>query len=101
MALRARARPCDSRTCGNEESRAEGFFVADAQRRVAPLRTAAVQIGAVHEVGDPHDATDTVVRHPFEVIDEILARVVFLGHRPIEIVLEADMAVDLHLRGYD
>ena len=101
MALCARSRPCDSRTRGKEKRCAERHLVADAKWRAAPVGPSAAQIGTVDKIGYPNHAADAVIRHAFEVIDEILTREVLLRHRPIEIVLIADMTVDIDLRRYD
>src|SRR5688572_10184817 len=101
MALCARSRPCDSRTRGKEKRSAERHLVADAQRRAWPVGPTAAQVGPVDKIGYPNHTPDAVVRHSFEMVDEILTREVLLRHRPIEIMLIADMTVNIDLRRYD
>src|SRR5262245_26583169 len=43
MTIRSRSRPCESRTCSVKEGRAQWHFIADTERDVSPIRSAAVQ----------------------------------------------------------
>src|SRR5262245_47474034 len=101
MPLCPRLRPRDTRTRSQEESRAERHLVSDTQRHVSPFLPSAAQVGAIDEIGHSHDTTDTVIRHAFEMIDEVLTREVLLRHRSVPIVLVANVAMHIHLRWYD
>src|SRR5262249_11692681 len=47
------------------------------------------------------DSTDAVIRHALEMVDEIFAGEIFLGHRAIPIVLVSDMPMQIDLPGND
>ena len=77
------------------------IVVPHAQRHVAPTRPAAVQIRPVDEVADADDRTEPVVGETLQMVDEILAREVLLGHRAVHIVLVSDVAVEIDLGRHD
>ena len=76
-------------------------LVPHSQRHVAPLGPAAVQIRTVHQIADADRGADPVIRQALEVVDQVLAGEVLLGHRAVPIVLVADVAVQVDLRRHD
>lgn len=60
-----------------------------------------MQVGAILQVADADHRAESVPGEALEMIDQVLARVIFLRHRAVDIVLEADMAVEIDLAGHD
>src|SRR5579872_1683148 len=60
-----------------------------------------MQIGAVEQVANPDGRAHPVVGETLQMVDQILSRVVFLGHRAIRVVLVAEVAVKIDLGRHD
>ena len=91
------ARPRDARTRRAKQRRAGIDLVAHAQRHVAPVGPAAVQIGTIHQIADADHRAEAVVGQALQMVDQILAREILLRHRAVPIVLIADVAVEVDL----
>ena len=61
----------------------------------------AVEIRTIDQVADADGCADSEVRETLQMIDEILAGEILLRHRPVPVVLVADMAVKIDLRRHD
>src|SRR5215471_14933424 len=59
-----------------------------------------MEVRTVDQIADTNDPAESVVGETLEMIDEILAGKVFLGHRAVPVVLESDVAVKINLRGH-
>src|SRR5579872_5845245 len=57
-----------------------------------------MQVGTIDEIADADRGADAIIGKALQMVYEILAGVVFLGHRPVDIVLKADVAVKIDLR---
>ena len=97
----ARSGPGDPRARRAKQRRIGDDLFPHLQRHVAPIRPAAMQIGTVFQIADADDRADTVVGESLQMVDEILARVEFLGHGSFRYVLESDVAVEIDHRGHD
>src|SRR5260370_7755162 len=60
-----------------------------------------MHIRTVLEVANADRCADPVVGEAFEVVDQILAGIEGLCHRPLYNVLESDVAVQIHERRHD
>src|SRR2546427_5016196 len=60
-----------------------------------------MQIGTVLEVANADGGAHAVVREALQMVDQILARVEGLGHRPFRHVLKSEMAVEIDQRRHD
>jgi hypothetical protein len=101
VALRAGAREGDPRSCRSKQRRIRDDLIPHAQWHVAPVRPAAVQVGAVEQVADADRRADSVVGEALQMVGEILDRVELLGHGPFRDVLESVVAVEINQRRHD
>jgi hypothetical protein len=60
-----------------------------------------VEIRTIDEITDANSRADAVVGETLQVIDEILSSEILLRHRPVPVVLVADVAVKVDLRRHD
>ena len=101
VALSTGIRPGDARAGRLEERCTRDDFVPHPQRHVAPLVPAAAEVRTLDQIGNADDGADPVVRETLQMVDEVLARVVLLGHRPVGDMLEPDVAVEVDFCRHD
>src|SRR5262249_7401650 len=94
-------RPCDARSGSAKQCSSRNDLLAHFQRHVSPVRSPTVQVRAVHEIADAYDRAESVVGETLQVVDQVVASKVFLGHCAVHIVLISDEAVQVDLRRHD
>src|SRR5207237_8610676 len=87
MAVRSRTWPRDSRTGRPKQRCSRSDFITHPQRHITPVSPAAVHVRSIDQIADADGSAEPVISEPLKMIDEVLAREVFLRHRAVPIVL--------------
>src|SRR5215831_4290726 len=60
-----------------------------------------MEIRTVDEIADADNGAETVIRETLQMVDEVFASEVLFCHRAIPVMLVADVAVEIDLRGHN